>query len=115
MLNIDKLIPHGHGLAAVLIKRAARVTLTAELCHQDRVETTDSLGRLLAIALPAGTPVHGGDVLVAADGSLIVVDAPPCGHDHAPAPATAPSRGKPIGIAVAGAPAPHVHGPGCKH
>lgn len=113
MLNIDKLIPHGHGLAPVLIKRAARVTLTAEQCHRAHAEATDSLGRTLAIALPAGTHVHGGDVLVAADGSLIVVDAPACEHDHAPAPT--PARSKPIGIKVAGAPVPHVHGPGCKH
>jgi urease accessory protein len=77
MLTINKLIPRGQGLAPVILKRAARVALDWDVRQKSRFDATDSLGRTLGVFLPRGTVVRGGDVLVAEDGSLIVVDAAP--------------------------------------
>jgi urease accessory protein len=77
MLTINKLIPGGRGLAGVLIKRAAHVELDWDVRQKSRFDATDSLGRALGVFLPRGTAVRGGDVLVAEDGSLIVVHAAP--------------------------------------
>ena len=90
MTSVSKFLPQGQGLAAVLLKRASAVTLDAAQTAAGQFQATDSLGRSLSVALPAGTALHDGDVLVGEDGSLIRVVAP-----HAPAP--------------------HVHGPGCGH
>ena len=70
MLTINKLIPQGQGLAAVLIKRAPTVELTWDIRQKSRFEATDSTGRQLVVFLPRGLSVRGGDVLVAEDGSL---------------------------------------------
>ena len=77
MLHINKLIPGGRGLAGVLVKRAARLSLDWDIRQKSRFEATDSLGRRLGVFLPRGTAVRGGDVLVAEDGSLIQVQAAP--------------------------------------
>ena len=77
MLTINKLIPGGRGLAAVLIKRAAQVELDWDVRQKSRFDATDSLGRRLGVFLPRGTAARGGDVLVAEDGSLIRVLAAP--------------------------------------
>ena len=77
MLQTAKLIPQGQGLASVLVKRAATVTLDWDLRQKSRFETTDSLGRSVGVFLPRGTVVRGGDVLIAEDGSLIRVEAAP--------------------------------------
>ena len=73
MLTINKLIPGGAGLAPVLLKRAATVELDWDVRHKSRFDTTDSLGRTLAVFLPRGTLLRGGDVLLAEDGSLVRV------------------------------------------
>ncbi len=73
MLMINKLIPGGRGLAAILIRRAAQVELDWELRQKSRFDAVDSTGRSLGVFLSRGTLVRGGDVLVAEDGSLIVV------------------------------------------
>jgi urease accessory protein len=75
MLTINKLVARGQGLAPVLLKRAARVTLDWDVRCKSRFDATDSLGRTLGVFLPRGTVVRGGDVLVAEDGSLITVEA----------------------------------------
>ncbi len=75
MLTINKIIPQARGLAAVLVKRASIVTLDWDLRCKSRFDTTDSAGRALAVFLPRGTVVRGGDVLVAEDGSFIAVKA----------------------------------------
>ena len=75
MLQASKLIPRGTGLAPVLIKRAASVALDWDVRQKSRFDATDSQGRALGVFLPRGTVVRGGDVLVAEDGSLIVVRA----------------------------------------
>ena len=77
MLTINKLIPGGRGLAAVLIKRAAQLQLDWDVRQKSRFDATDSQGRRLGVFLPRGTAVRGGDVLVAEDGSLIQVSAAP--------------------------------------
>ena len=75
MLTVNKLIPQARGLAPVLTKRAASVELDWTARQTSRFDATDSLGRVLGVVLPDGTPVRVGDVLVGEDGSLITVSA----------------------------------------
>ena len=92
LLSVSKLMAQGAGLAPVLIKRAATVELDWDVRQKSRFDATDSAGRHLGIFLPRGMVVRGGDVLVAADGSLIrVIAAPqavlritPCPHHGTP-------------------------------
>ena len=77
MLNANKLMPQGGGLAAVLLKRAATVELDWDVRQKSRFDAVDSQGRRIGVFLPRGTAVRGGDVLVAEDGSLIKVIAAP--------------------------------------
>ncbi|MFN0184716.1 MAG: urease accessory protein UreE [Aquabacterium sp.] len=77
MLTINKCLPQGRGLAAVLLKRAASVALDWDLRQRSRFEARDDAGRALAVFLPRGTVVRGGDVLVAEDGTLVRVAAAP--------------------------------------
>jgi urease accessory protein len=77
MLKVTKLMPQGSGLAAALLKRAATVALDWDVRQKSRFDATDSQGRALGVFLPRGQVVRGGDVLVAEDGSLIVVQAAP--------------------------------------
>ena len=77
MLNANKLMPQGGGLAAVLLKRAATVELDWDVRQKSRFDAVDSQGRRIGVFLPRGTAVRGGDVLVSEDGSLIkVISAP---------------------------------------
>ena len=55
MLTINKVIPHGSGLAPVLLKRAATVEIDWDVRQKSRFDTTDSLGRALGVFLPRGT------------------------------------------------------------
>ena len=71
MLTVNKRLPQGRGLAAVLLRRAATVPLNWGQRQQNCFDAEDSQGRKLAVALPAGTPLRTGDVLVADDGSLL--------------------------------------------
>jgi len=75
MLTVNKLIAQGRGLAAALTRRAPSVELDWDVRQKSRFDATDSSGRALAVFLPRGTVVRGGDVLVAGDGSLIAVHA----------------------------------------
>ena len=77
MLAIHKLIHQGRGLAHVLLQRAASIELDWDLRQKSRFAATDSQGRALAIFLPRGQAVRGGDVLLAEDGSLVRVIAAP--------------------------------------
>jgi urease accessory protein len=77
MLTVAKLLARGQGLAPALLKRAATVELDWDVRQKSRFDATDSQGRQLAVFLPRGTVVRGGDVLVAEDGSLIRVIAAP--------------------------------------
>jgi urease accessory protein len=92
MLQVSKLLPQGQGLAPVLLKRAATVTLDWDVRQKSRFDATDSQGRHLGVFLPRGSVVRGGDVLVAEDGSMVrVIAAPqavlritPCAHHGSP-------------------------------
>ena len=77
MITVNKLLPQGQGLSAVLLKRAAAVVLDWDTRQKSRFDADDSQGRTLGVFLPRGTAVRGGDVLVAEDGSLIKVIAQP--------------------------------------
>jgi urease accessory protein len=77
MLSVNKLIPGGRGLAAVLLKRASSVELDWDLRQKSRFDATDSAGRHLGVFLPRGSVLRGGDALVAEDGSLVRVIAAP--------------------------------------
>ncbi|MEG3059466.1 MAG: urease accessory protein UreE [Comamonas sp.] len=77
MLSIQKLIPQGKGLARVLLQRATTIELDWDVRQKSRFAATDSQGRELAIFLPRGQAVRGGDVLVAEDGSMVRVIAAP--------------------------------------
>ena len=73
MLTITKCLVGGRGLAPLLVKRAASVTLDWDVRQRSRFETTDSLGRSIGVFLPRGSVLRGGDVMVADDGSLLRV------------------------------------------
>jgi len=111
MLNATKLMPQGQGLAAALIKRAATLDIAWTGTAPGRFEATDSQGRLLAVALTDTRPLRSGDVLVAEDGSLIVLQVqgePAHAHEHVHGPDC--KHGHDHGHATV-----HVHGPGCGH
>ncbi len=75
MLIANKLIPAGKGLAPAIVRRAATIELDWDTRQKSRFDGVDSQGRAVAVFLPRGTAVRGGDVLVAEDGSLIAVKA----------------------------------------
>ncbi len=77
MLTVSRLLPQGQGLAPVLLRRAASVALDWGVRQKSRFAATDFAGRALAVFLPRGSVVRGGDVLVAEDGSLVHVLAAP--------------------------------------
>lgn len=77
MIQVSKLLARGAGLAPVLLKRAATVTLDWDTRQKSRFQAADSQGRELGVFLPRGTAVRGGDVLVGEDGSLVRVIAAP--------------------------------------
>jgi urease accessory protein len=97
MLQVSKVIPQGQGLATVLVRRAATLTLDWDVRQKSRFDAESSDGRHVGVFLPRGTLVRGGDVLITQDGSLLRVVAAPqpvlritaCtahdhGHHHAP-------------------------------
>lgn len=77
MLQISKLLQQGAGLASVIINRATTVELSWDVRQKSRFSAVDAQGTALGVFLPRGTVVRGGDILVAADGTLIRVIAAP--------------------------------------
>ncbi|KQY88421.1 MULTISPECIES: urease accessory protein UreE [Roseateles] len=77
MNTYSKRLPQGGGLAAVLLKRAPALELDWDTRSKSRFGATDSTGREVAVVLPRGTALRGGDVLVGEDGSLLRVVASP--------------------------------------
>lgn len=73
MIHATKRIAGGAGLAAVLVRRAPTLELDWATRSQSRFTTTDASGREIGVALPEGTLLRGGDVLVAEDGTLLRV------------------------------------------
>ena len=77
MQQASKLIAAGRGLAPVLLKRAPTVELDWDIRQKSRFDARLSDGRALAVFLPRGSVVRGGDVLVTAEGELVRVIAAP--------------------------------------
>jgi urease accessory protein len=75
LLVASKLIAAGHGLAPALLRRAPTLALDWDTRQKSRFDAVDSSGRRIGVFLPRGAFVRGGDVLVAEDGSLIVIEA----------------------------------------
>lgn len=73
MLRIDKKLPDKHGLANVMLRRAALLTLPYEQRCRSRLAVRLDDGREAAIFLPRGTVLRDGSVLVATDGNLVRV------------------------------------------
>ncbi len=77
MPTVNKHLPQGAGMAKALLRRAPWVELDWDHRQKSRLEVEDSLGRRVAIFLPRGTVMRGGDALVLDDGSLLTVRAAP--------------------------------------
>jgi urease accessory protein len=75
MLHFSKHMPQGAGLAPVLLKRAATLSLDWDTRQKSRFGATDGQGREVAVLLTRGTVLRGGDVLVGEDGSLLRIEA----------------------------------------
>ena len=77
MQQASKLISQGRGLAPVLLRRAPTLQIDWDLRQKSRFDAPLSDGRTLAVFLPRGTLLRGGDVLVTAEGELVRVLAAP--------------------------------------
>ena len=77
MQQASKLIAGGKGLAPVLLKRAPTVELDWDIRQKSRFDARLSDGRAIAVFLPRGSVVRGGDVLLTAEGELVRVIAAP--------------------------------------
>ncbi len=75
MLIANRCLPQGQGLAASLIKRSAHLTLDWDTRQKSRFESVDSQGRVVAVFLPRGTVVRGGDVLLTQCNQWVRVEA----------------------------------------
>ena len=76
MLNLTKRLA-ASGLAPALLRRAATLTLDWDARQKSRFGAQLDDGREVAVILPRGSVLRGGDVLVAEDGSLVRVVAAP--------------------------------------
>lgn len=77
MRHLVKVLPQGQGIAPVLLKRAPSLSLDWDMRQKSRFgATVDGLGEV-AVLLPRGSVLRGGDVLVADDGALVRVIASP--------------------------------------
>ena len=77
MIEISKCMTRGGGLAAALLKRAEQIELDWDTRQKSRFDFHGPDGEHYGVFLPRGTVVRGGDVLVAANGTLIAVTAAP--------------------------------------
>ncbi len=75
MLHFIKHLPAGQGLADAVKRRLPTLTLDWDLRQKSRFAAQDDSGAELAVLLPRGTVLRGGDVLVGEDGSLLRVQA----------------------------------------
>ncbi|MEW9582858.1 urease accessory protein UreE [Paraburkholderia sp. DGU8] len=73
MRTLDKLLAPHLKLAPVLVKRAPTLTLAFDERRKSRLAATLDNGEQVALLLPRGTVLRGGDVLVADDGGLVRV------------------------------------------
>ncbi len=74
--RVEKRLDAGR-IAAPLARRAPALVLPFDARSKSRLRATLETGEDIALFLPRGTVLRGGDVLVADDGGLIRVDAAP--------------------------------------
>jgi urease accessory protein len=79
MLIVNRCLPQGQGLAPSLIRRSPCLTLDWDTRQKSRFEGVDSEGRRVAVYLPRGTVVRGGDVLLTQCNQWVKVQAAPQG------------------------------------
>jgi ABC-type uncharacterized transport system ATPase subunit len=60
MLTVNKHMPQGGGLAAVLVRRAATLELDWDMRQKSRFAAIDSTGRELAVVLARGSVLAEG-------------------------------------------------------
>lgn len=75
MIKIDKHLPAPHGIAPVLVKRAARLVLPFGARSKSRLRAALDDGSEVALFLPRGTVLRGGDLLVTETGAFVEVQA----------------------------------------
>lgn len=75
MIKIDKVLPAPHGIAPVLVRRAPKLVLPFGDRSKSRLRAVLDSGAEVALFLPRGTVLRGGDLLVAEDGTFIEVQA----------------------------------------
>lgn len=73
----NRIVAKGAGLAPVLIRRSEWVELDWDDRQKSRLEALTSAGTPLAIILERGRVMRGGDVLLDAEGRLVLVKAKP--------------------------------------
>jgi urease accessory protein len=64
MLIVNRCLSQGQGLAPSVIRRSPHVSLDWDTRQKSRFHAHDSQGRSVAVFLPRGTVVRGGDVLL---------------------------------------------------
>ncbi len=72
-IQVGRCLAKGAGLSAAVLQRADCVELDWDVRQKCRFDARSTAGRSLAVFLPRGSLVRGGDVLLAEDGSLINV------------------------------------------
>ncbi len=77
MQTIDRHVPHPHTLTGAQLEGAPRLVLPFAERSKSRLRATLPDGEELAIFLPRGTVLRGGDVLLTTEGRAILVEAAP--------------------------------------
>jgi urease accessory protein len=75
VIKIDKYLPAPHGIAPVLVRRAPKLVLPFGERSKSRLRAALDNGAEVALFLPRGTVLRGGDLLVAEDGTFVEVQA----------------------------------------
>ncbi len=74
MRLFTRIIQQGQGLAPVLLRRAARVRLSWDIRQKSRFQVNDTAGQPVAVSVPRGQVLRGGDVLVGDSQEFLVVE-----------------------------------------
>src|SRR5262245_32873463 len=75
MIKIDKHLPAPHGIAPVLVNRAVKLVLPFGERSKSRLRAVLDDGSEVALFLPRGTVLRGGDLLVTEHGTFVEVKA----------------------------------------
>ncbi|CAM2141754.1 urease accessory protein [Pararobbsia alpina] len=75
MRTLNRLIPPGTRIAKPLLARAEALTLAFDERRKSRFATKLNSGEEVGVVLPRGTILADGDVLVAEDGTMVVIKA----------------------------------------